>query len=280
MLEPVARKFFGRLEGCGTHILQVDILHIAVNFDFDADCNLVADLEVGILLRNRYNHLLAVLHTVDKQILANLQRCVLESLYLVDVLVVLPVDASPSHCAVGLGDRNFAPRVFYLVLLPCLLVVAGAVLGLFGGKVDGLVAKGNCRVVGFGENAGAIEQKRINGFGGCLGGLPAVGLLLLQQPYLHIVDILIFTKFVEQLNKQRLSLDAAVVPVPSAFQIPVHTEFFAVLCVFLERCDYCLYGCGASAALHCQGKHSAHIEAPVLPIPLAKLHIGIENLLR
>ena len=160
-----------------------------------------------------------------------------------DVLHVLPMHASPGYALVHLGHGHLSKVRLDLGTNETLLVESSPGLDLLGldrrhigeGYLDQFVG---CEQIAPPQNEG------IHRICSRLGGLPILGLLLLEQPNLAILDrFLVVHDLVKGLDHHGLGFDGSPVPPPGQFLIsPEHAHFLVADRALLERAHDCFGG--------------------------------------
>ena len=246
------------------------ILEVAVHADLHAHAHLVARLQRR-LFRDGGEHFaaLAQLHLI--QLLLDAELLVLAVLHLVEVLQILPVEAAPRGAGGLLLNLHCAHIGGHFVAIPALLDVAGAGLCLLGAVALGVgpVAERQGHAVGV-LQLRVVQQQGVNGLCGRFGGGPALRLLLLEQPQLHLLHrFRILGDGIERLDEQGLPLDGGLVPeVAVARLLPEHPHLFAVLGHTLDVGHYLPGQLRVAVAMADEGNHPLHIDGLALPVLL------------
>ena len=188
--------------------------------------------------------------------------------HLVDVLEILPVERAPGHARVGLGDGHFALGGLHFGGGPAGFEVAGA--GLRGFGLHGLAADGDLQGLLGRQPVGAAQQQGVAGIGGGAGAFPVVGLLLLEQPELHLIDgFLVVSDFIEGFDEGGLGFGGGFAPVVAAAHfLPVHAQLGRVQGVFREGAEDfgggAGFGIGAKCGQRQLGLQVAGLGGPVV----------------
>ena len=159
---------------------------------------------------------------------------------------VLAEQAAPDQMVGGVVDGQTAHFSSHLVSVPAALDEACA--GLAALSADRSVAEAQRHLPALLEPVRAAQQQSIERIGGGGGVLPAVGLLLREQPYAQPVHRFVVRCYFRE-GRHDVGVRGDMGFKGTVFLRPVDSDLLIFLCAFLETLDHQLCGLGVAAAL-------------------------------
>ena len=247
----------------------MDVFHVAIDAQFEAHDEFVADAYRAF---DRLQRRAPGGVDLGVERFFELERSAFVGRDLAHVFEVLPMDASPGDTRVHFSDDDFAQLGFDIGGGEAFLEEARA--GFDGASdfrfpisdsgarwCDVDSAQGNLDERVAGQDVASAQEEGVNGVRRGFGGLPVLGLFLLEEPDPAFFDRLgVFHDFVEGFDHEGLGLDGGAIPPPVQLRLaPEHAQLFIGHAAFPDRFhdvagSGIVEGAGGVEAVQRQGK--------------------------